>query len=567
MSSLRSSSSSSFAPPPSLLLLRSSSFAPSLLSMQRSAPLYETRIKDDLRNGRNVMVVAHGNSLRGLIKMIDGIGDEDIQEVAVPTGIPIVYEFDSHFNPIENVDEKNSDLNMTGVFSGIVAKKVKGLFLEKPGLLREALQREQEWKENVPGYEVDQSLTSSSFTTISSLERSLIQLEEERNFKNNGSPATTISDQLLDTTAPSLVNGYGGRRINPCVAKLPNTIDIPTLKTPVRQDSVIVIIRHGKTSHNKLGLFTGWEDAPLADEGRDEAKAAGRLLRQHGFEFDVVYTSWLGRAIETAWLVLDELDSLWLPIIKSWRLNERMYGKLTGLSKRMVSQKHGEAQFMKWRRGFFDRPPPVTSFSSKYPGNDERYIRNLKDRRYSVRESFMRTLESGRLQFHRKLPKTESLSDCMERTLPYLTDTIIPESINQGKRVLISSSENAIRGLLMHLCEIPVDRISELEIPNGLPLIYDVNSRCIKLLDDGSGRDLMQVYNFGPATDLLFRPCTNEDGDIDEECDLTYMWPTIELPESSSYTESADPVPAVAEPVAETTPASAPVGLSYLDSL
>jgi hypothetical protein len=114
----------------------------------------------------------------------------------------------------------------------------------------------------------------------------------------------------------------------------------------------------------------------------------------------------------------------------------------------------------------------------------------------------------------------------------------------------------------MHLCEIPVDRISELEIPNGLPLIYDVNSRCIKLLDDGTGRDLMKVYNFGPATDLLFRPCITEDGDIDEECDLTYMWPTIAFPDSSSFAKD-DPGPAAAE----TTPVSAPVGLSYLDNL
>ena len=202
---------------------------------------------------------------------------------------------------------------------------------------------------------------------MSNLERSLIKLEEERNFNNpslslpspspsTSSPTTSPTNDLISATSvpnstASLVNGYGGRRVNPCVAKLPNTIDIPTLKTPVRKDAVIVIIRHGKTSNNKLGLFTGWEDAPLADEGRDEARAAGKLLKQHGFEFDVVYTSWLSRAIETAWLVLDELDSLWLPIIKSWRLNERMYGELTGLSKKMVSQKHGQAQFMKWRRG------------------------------------------------------------------------------------------------------------------------------------------------------------------------------------------------------------------------
>ena len=132
--------------------------------------------------------------------------------------------------------------------------------------------------------------------------------------------------------------------------------------------------RHGKTQHNKLGLFTGWEDAPLADEGIEEAKLAGRLLRAHGFEFDVVYTSWLSRALETAWYVMDEMDALWLPIIKTWRLNERMvrlltivnhilfkyltnpsslkYGSLTGLSKQMVKQRHGEKQFKAWRRGY-----------------------------------------------------------------------------------------------------------------------------------------------------------------------------------------------------------------------
>ncbi|GMH50096.1 hypothetical protein TL16_g00692, partial [Triparma laevis f. inornata] len=215
----------------------------------------------------------------------------------------------------------------------------------------------------------------------------------------------------------------------------------------------VVIIRHGKTSHNQLGLFTGWEDAPLAEEGREEARQAGKLLKLHGFEFDVVYTSWLSRAIETAWLALDELDSLWLPIIKTWRLNERMYGKLTGLSKKMVAQRHGQDQFMRWRRGYRDRPPRVSSFSSLYPGNDERYCKDggLTD-----------------------LPKTESLSDCMKRTIPFLVERVIPDSINKGQRVLISSSENAIRGLLMHLCDIPEDRISDLEIPNGLPLIYDV---------------------------------------------------------------------------------------------
>ena len=185
-----------------------------------------------------------------------------------------------------------------------------------------------------------------------------------------------------------------------------------SVKVPIRKDSVVVIIRHGKTSHNQLGLFTGWEDAPLAEEGRDEAREAGKLLKLHGFEFDVVYTSWLSRAIETAWLALDELDSLWLPIIKTWRLNERMYGRLTGLDKKMVAQRHGQDQFMKWRRGFRDRPPRVSSFSPLYPGNDERYSKDggLKDVRYSFSESMIRTWESGRLKLHRKLPKVRRLT-------------------------------------------------------------------------------------------------------------------------------------------------------------
>ncbi|EED90651.1 phosphoglycerate mutase, partial [Thalassiosira pseudonana CCMP1335] len=215
----------------------------------------------------------------------------------------------------------------------------------------------------------------------------------------------------------------------------------------------IVMIRHGKTENNKLKLFTGWDDVGLAVEGVEEAKQAGKLLKLHGFEFDAVYTSWLSRAIETAWLVMDELDCLWLPIIKSWRLNERMYGDLTGLSKAMVQQRHGEKQFMAWRRGYAVKPPPVSSFSPQYPGNDMRYKKYLKGE---------------------QLPKSESLKDCMDRTIPYFTNQILPEAVLKGKRVLIASSENAIRGLLMHLCDIPEDKISGLEIPNGLPIIFDL---------------------------------------------------------------------------------------------
>lgn len=236
---------------------------------------------------------------------------------------------------------------------------------------------------------------------------------------------------------------------------------------------------------NRLGVFTGWEDAPLANEGRVEARKAGRLLKRHGIELDVVYTSWLSRAIETAWLLLDELDCLWLPIIKSWRLNERMYGALTGLSKKMIAQRHGEAKFRQWRRSYATRPPEVSSFSAHYPGNDDRYVKYVSDLRVSVRETLIRSLSDRRFKLHRNYPKTESLKDCMSRTIPFFTDTIVPQSIAKGKTVLVASSENAIRGLLMHLCDIPSDRIAEVEIPTGLPLVYNINKRCIQLLETG----------------------------------------------------------------------------------
>ena len=204
-------------------------------------------------------------------------------------------------------------------------------------------------------------------------------------------------------------------------------------------------------------------------------------------------------------------------------LNERMYGELTGLSKAMVKQRHGDEQFKAWRRGYAVRPPQCSSFSPIYPGNDQRYRKYLKDLRFSVSESLIRSIEQKEISIHRKLPKSESLKDCMDRTIPYFTETIMPESVEKGKRVLISSSENAIRGLLMHLCEIPEDKISGLEIPNGLPLIYDLNSKCIKLLDDGSGEDPLEKYNFGASAPYLFRPCTLPDGSLADECDINFM--------------------------------------------
>lgn len=215
---------------------------------------------------------------------------------------------------------------------------------------------------------------------------------------------------------------------------------------------------------------------------------------------------------------------------------------MTGLSKAMVKQRHGDKQFRAWRRGYAVKPPPVSSFSPQYPGNDERYRKYLKDRRFSLSETIIRSIESQNFSLHRKLPKSESLKDCMDRTIPYFTDQIMPEAIDKGKRVLIASSENAIRGLLMHLCEIPEDKIAGLEIPNGLPLIYSFNSKCIKLLDDGSIEDPLERYNFGSSASYLFRPCQNPDGSDDDTCDLTFADVPLTLEERELVRSIRNPV-------------------------
>jgi len=251
---------------------------------------------------------------------------------------------------------------------------MNGLFLEKPGLLKEALTREEEWCAQVPGY--NETIGDRNRSPMSSLEKSLYKLRAERELGewagqfidpnapveddgsdgNAGLPMQMIyEDKVWEDGMNELAAGgqfdpdgavFQSAEIDgenddeleepgkfknlistssqPCITSFPTAAVVPGVgQVPVRQDAVIVIIRHGKTEHNKLGLFTGWEDAPLAKDGVDEAREAGRLLKAHGFEFDVVYTSWLSRAIETAWHVIDELDLLWLPIVKTWRLNER----------------------------------------------------------------------------------------------------------------------------------------------------------------------------------------------------------------------------------------------------
>jgi len=214
----------------------------------------------------------------------------------------------------------------------------------------------------------------------------------------------------------------------------------------------LVLLRHGESTWNRENRFTGWTDVDLSDKGRDEARDAGRLMAAEKFEFDVAYTSVLKRAIRTLWMALDEMDLMWIPVHKSWRLNERHYGALQGLNKAETAAQHGEAQVKIWRRSYDIPPPALTPDDPRHPS---------RDRRYSGLTSA-------------ELPLTESLKDTVARFLPYWHESIAPD-IRAGRKVLIAAHGNSLRALVKYLDNVPDDEIVELNIPTGIPLVYLLN--------------------------------------------------------------------------------------------
>jgi 2,3-bisphosphoglycerate-dependent phosphoglycerate mutase len=215
----------------------------------------------------------------------------------------------------------------------------------------------------------------------------------------------------------------------------------------------LVLLRHGESTWNQENRFTGWTDVDLTDKGREEAREAGRLMAGETFEFDVAYTSLLKRATRTLWIALDEMDMMWIPVHRSWRLNERHYGDLQGLNKAETAAKFGEAQVKIWRRSFDTPPPPLTLEDPRHPSNDRRYA-DLKPE---------------------EVPLTESLKDTVARFLPYWHETIAPD-IRAGKRVLIVAHGNSLRALVKYLDNVSEQDITELNIPTGVPLVYQLNS-------------------------------------------------------------------------------------------
>jgi 2,3-bisphosphoglycerate-dependent phosphoglycerate mutase len=214
----------------------------------------------------------------------------------------------------------------------------------------------------------------------------------------------------------------------------------------------LVLLRHGESVWNKENLFTGWTDVDLSEKGTREAITAGQTLKKEGYDFDAAYTSVLKRAIRTLWLTLDEMDLMWLPVARSWRLNERHYGALQGLNKAETAAKYGEAQVLVWRRSYDVPPPPLETDDPHFPGHDPRY----------------RDLMKG------ELPRTESLKDTIARFLPYWHETLAPE-IRLGKKLLIAAHGNSLRALVKYLDDVSEQDITGMNIPTGIPLVYELD--------------------------------------------------------------------------------------------
>jgi 2,3-bisphosphoglycerate-dependent phosphoglycerate mutase len=214
----------------------------------------------------------------------------------------------------------------------------------------------------------------------------------------------------------------------------------------------LVLLRHGESTWNKENRFTGWTDVDLSDKGRQEAREAGAVLKAGGYTFDVAYTSVLKRAIRTLWSALDELDLMWIPVHRSWRLNERHYGALQGLNKAETAAKYGDAQVKIWRRSYDVPPPVLTPDDPHFPGHDPRY----------------KGLTPA------ELPLTECLKDTVARFLPLWHDTIAP-SIRAGQKVIIAAHGNSLRALVMYLDNVSEANIVELNIPTGMPLVYELD--------------------------------------------------------------------------------------------
>ena len=241
----------------------------------------------------------------------------------------------------------------------------------------------------------------------------------------------------------------------------------------------VVLLRHGESIWNKENLFTGWTDVDLSEKGREEATQAGVMLKEQGYSFDLAFTSVLKRAIRTLWIALDQMDQMWIPVERDWRLNERHYGALQGLNKAETAAKYGAEQVKLWRRSYDIRPPALDEADPRYPGKDPRYRNLLKE----------------------QLPLSECLKDTVDRFLPCWHEAIAP-SIRSGKQVLIAAHGNSLRALVKYLEDVPEQQIVDLNIPTGVPLVEELDDdlKSVRHYYLGDPAQIAQAVNKAAST-------------------------------------------------------------------
>jgi len=357
-----------------------------------------------LRLVKKILIAAHGNSLRGIVKHLDNMTDDAIMGLNLPTGIPFVYELDENLKPIVSMKFLGDEETVKKAIASVAAQ---GKSKKAEPAVKESMSMVAHQVKDAP--EKDQISTMVAHTTLA---------------------CETFLQPVLDTE---------------CIRRM---MDKPTTYK-------IVMVRHGESTWNLENRFCGWVDAALSKKGISEAKAGGKALREAGYRFDLAHTSVLQRAQHTLKNVLHEIDQEDLPTYKNWRLNERHYGGLTGLNKAETAEKHGEKQVQIWRRSFDTPPPPM---DPEHP-----YFDILtKDQRYKNEP------KPG------EFPMYESLKLTIARTLPYWNNIIVPQ-IKAGKKILIAAHGNSLRGIVKHLDNMTDEAIMGLNLPTGIPFVYELD--------------------------------------------------------------------------------------------
>jgi len=374
------------------------------LTIGRTLPYWDNVIVPEIKAGKKILIAAHGNSLRGIVKHLDNMTDDAIMGLNLPTGIPFVYELDENLKPIVSMKFLGDEETVKKAIASVAAQ---GKSKKAEPAVKESMSMVAHQVKDAP--EKDQISTMVAHTTLA---------------------CETFLQPVLDTE---------------CIRRM---MDKPTTYK-------IVMVRHGESTWNLENRFCGWVDAALSKKGISEAKAGGKALREAGYRFDLAHTSVLQRAQHTLKNVLHEIDQEDLPTYKNWRLNERHYGGLTGLNKAETAEKHGEKQVQIWRRSFDTPPPPM---DPEHP-----YFDILtKDQRYKNEP------KPG------EFPMYESLKLTIARTLPYWNNIIVPQ-IKAGKKILIAAHGNSLRGIVKHLDNMTDEAIMGLNLPTGIPFVYELD--------------------------------------------------------------------------------------------